>query len=261
VLFGYQPAPAASAPPFAVGEPPAADGGSYRLVGEVHAVEDSERRYRGATSTYDPGPPFVVLDRYTVGGFEDRTTTVRYRLGHVSYVRQTWTNDSDYRTYLDRFGAGPYTVRTSDSTRTIYRFEHRRALDSPAPISRFATWELARLAYERRGTETYDGREVVRYVPTRGWTTRDLDPMDGLVTFRVRRATGHVLVDAETGAIVFADVGATVVPAESWADVLTEPDRELRVRYRVDRDVPRPDPPQWVRAVALGAVGQNATAD
>ncbi len=254
-LFLYQPDPKPSDPPFTVDEPPA--DGSYRAESQMHTTGGPERSYLQSTYTYVPGDPAIAMSRSIRGTTDDQAMVVNYWRGNRTYVRQTWTDATEYRDHLELLGDGEDVVRTSDSMQSIYKLRHNEGQISPSPRDNLLTSVLSMLPYERDGTVTYAGRDVVRYEPTTGWTARKPNPDVDPQTYRVRSASGEVLVDAETGALLYADVDATIVPAETWSDVLTEPDLNLHIEYRVETGVNRPRRPPWVHG--LEATSGNVT--
>lgn len=244
-LFVYEPTPNAPEPPFAADDAPAPVDGSYRVVGQIEASGEGEWSYIEETWTYAPGDPAVATNRMTFGGTDDWSTSTYYRRGNVSYNRQTYSNASDYREHRERLGEDDI-VWTSDRTRSIYRVQRSEEKVSAEPRVNLPAAALTMLPYERAGTTTYEGREVVRYVPTTGWIGSE----SGGRTFRVHSASGEILVDPETDALLYADVEATIVNADTWGDVLTEPEGEISISYRVEPGVERPRAPPWVEGLA-----------
>ncbi|MFB6296756.1 MAG: hypothetical protein ABEH66_07975 [Halobacteriales archaeon] len=261
-LFLYHPAPGTpSSAPFATDDPPVPVNGSYRVVGQTRATQRGEgTTYAERTRTYVPGEPAVALGRWTFGGGADRTTVSYYQRGTTEYVRQTWANVSEYRSSREHLSnqtrsEGDF-FHAVNITRTIYRTETREKGVDAAPAGSIALSALATLPYERRGTTTYRGREVVRYVPRTGWVTRGTD--GNTLSARVGAASGEMLVDPATGAVLFADVEATTTQADTWGRVLMEPAITLSVEYRVTPGVENPGSPPWIREMRDAI---NATAD
>ena len=111
---------------------------------------------------------------------------------------------------------------------------------------------LSSIGFERVGTTTYQGREVVEYTPETGWTKRRHDRYPGeskVVSAYVESASGTVLVDAETGTPYVANVSATLAYADSWAVVLLHGGRRVDVTYRVDLNGTVDEAPAWVTRI------------
>ncbi len=258
-LFVYQPDAQTSDPPFAVDDQPAPVDGSYRIVGQARVVTERGERYYELSRTYAPGDPAVGTLRLILGGPDDQMVVERYSRGNRSYVRQRWTDGAAFQRQRERVGDREGVVRTYDWTRTIYEASDDTGGVTASARGGIPVSRLTLLPYERAGNATYEGRDAVRYEPTTGWTEVRPGPHSDRRTYRVRSASGEVLVDPETGALLSADVEATVVTAETWADVFTEPDLEFDVEYRVETDVERPRVPPWVQGLQATAETPPAT--
>ncbi len=108
---------------------------------------------------------------------------------------------------------------------------------------------LSDLSFEHRGEKTTGERTVEMYEPEGGWYERIVS---GYVVeeYRVSDAEGGLHLDAETGALVFAELEYTTVDASNHAEYLAERwdgddvvTVELVYEVREDADVQRPD---WV---------------
>jgi hypothetical protein len=245
-VFVHQPAAETlSATPFETTDATYPVDGTYRVVARFRTTVDGNTYSIRGTRTYAPGDPPVTLVRWTYGGPNGRTTVVRYER-NGSFTRQTWTNPSEYRSFRDTHRDDEGFVQAVDATRTVYTAD-RDDVDGDAvfgaalPLS-----TLGQVAYERRGTTTHGGREVVRYVPESGWVTRSYGLLGDRQTTWVRTASGEVLVDPDDGTVLYADVDATVVDADRWWGALTGLGTGLTVEYEVQSGVERPERPPWV---------------
>jgi len=248
-LFVHRPAPARpSAVPFSAADAGLPVDGTYRVEGELETTVDGATFSIEGSRTYAPGDPSAALARWTYGGPSGRTTVVRYE-GNGSYTRQTWTNASDYRRFRAARSDDEDFVYAADAARAVYAADSSVVGDDPDPAGGFPLSVLAQLPYERRGTTTYEGRTVVRYVPETGWVTRSYGLLDDRRTTWVRAATGEVLVAPDGGVVLHADVEASVVSAETWWGALTRPGSDLDLRYSVRPGVDRPRPPPWVDGI------------
>lgn len=80
---------------------------------------------------------------------------------------------------------------------------------------------LAYPAYERTAETTVAGRDAVRYEPRDGWY-EVLDGTQPFREYRVSDAEGELVVDAETGTLLAADLSFRVVGAGSYAGYVVE---------------------------------------
>lgn len=248
-LFVHQPAAETpSAAPFETTDATYPVDGAYRIVARFRTTVDGETYSIRGTRTYAPGDPSMTLVRWTYRGPSGRTTVVRYER-NGSFTRQTWTTAAEYRSFRDAHRNSEEFVRAVDATRTVYTAD-RDDVDGDVvfglglPLS-----TLGQVAYERRETTTHDGREVVRYVPESGWVTRSYGLLGDRQTTWVRTASGEVLVDPDDGDVLYADVDATVVEADTWGSALTDRGTSLTIRYEVQSGVERPERPPWVEEV------------
>ncbi len=254
-LFLYQPDAQPTDSPFTVDDPPV--DGSYRVVSQMESVSDDDAIRVESSGTYVPGDPEVVVLRRTMGDEYDGSTFVTYVRGDASYRRQTWSNASVYqerRANYDRRRSIDL-VRASNSTQSVYWIENHSDLGAEDLSDGLSVTPLSILPYERAGTTTYQGRDVVRYVPGTGWVGSD----SGTPEARIHSASGEILVDAETGSLLYADVDATYVPARTWGEALFESDVDLSVEYRVETDADRPEAPPWVQGLNGTAADSPAT--
>lgn len=248
-LFVHQPAPdSPTAIPFEVEYSEVPIDGSYRLVAQLHTTVEGETFSVTGTRTYAPGDPPVVLVRWTYGSSTGDKTVVRY--GHNgSYKRLIWTNASDYRRFRDTIRENEGVVRTVAATRSVYTVDPTRVGADPDPTREFPLSVLAQLPYDRRGTTTYEGQEAVRYVPQTGWVTREYGLLDDQQTTWVQDASGEVLADPRSDAVLLADVDARILETETWGGTRTTQPTELSVRYRLQPIDGSPDAPPWVEGL------------
>jgi len=229
--------------------------GSFRAVTSLQRPVSGEQVSLERTQTYSPEAPLVVTTHTSVADDDGVLTVVGYRRGTRAYSRTTYPNASQYRTVADG-GLDPRVVRTVDSTRTVYRVERETRPLFGAFVGGFARSALAPLPYDRAGTTTYEGVEVVRYVPRPGWARWEVGPGE-FETYRVRAVEGEVLLAAEDGALLYADVAATLVRGDTWGAVLGNDGARFAVEYRVEPGAERPEAPPWVEALraAVNASG------
>lgn len=257
-LFVHRPAPdRPTAAPFSAADAGLPVEGTYRVEGVLRTTVDGETFSIAGSRTYAPGDPSVAFARWTYGGPGGRTTVARYE-GNGSYTRQTWTNASDYRSFRAARSDDEDFVYAADGSRAVYAADRSAVGADPDPAGGFPLSVLAQLPYERRGTTSYEGRTVVRYVPETGWVTRSYGLLDDRRTTWVRAASGEVLVTPDGGVVLHADVEASVVSADTWWGALTRPGSGLELRYSVRPGVDRPRPPPWVDGIRERQ-GANAT--
>jgi hypothetical protein len=259
-LAVHEPAPASpSTVPFSATDSELPVEGRYQVVASLHTRVDGARFSVVGSRTYAPDEPAVALARWTYDGPDGQSTVVRF-VGNGSYTRQSWTSTSDYQSFRERRRGDPDFVRAVDATRSVYSADPDHTGTDPDPAGGVPLAVLAQLPYERTGTTTYAGRTVVRYVPETGWITRTYGLLDDRQTTYVRAATGEVLVARGNGAVLHAEIEATVVSAETWWGALTADGEDLTVRYTVRTDVDRPRPPPWVSSTGRNGTGGNLSA-
>lgn len=254
-LFLYQPPATASESPFATGDQPVPFTESYRAVSQLHVQGEEETFSVGRSYTYASGDPAVAVDRLTSGGIDDRRTLVNYAYGNRSYVRHTYTDPSKYAEIREGREKHENFVRANEATLTFYTAARTNRPVEAGHDGEFPVLALAIFDYEQQGTTSYEGRDVVRFVPTTGWVTRETGTNQS--TIYVRNTSGEVLVDEATDAVLYADVEAEIVHTVNWAGVLTEPAQDVHIRYRVDPDVDRPEPPAWVDGLTTNATAKT----
>lgn len=221
--------------------------GSFRAVTSLQRPVSGEQVGLERTQTYSPESPLVVTTHTSVADDDGVLTVIGYRRGTRAYSRTTYPNESQYAAVAGG-GLDPRIVRRVDSTRTVYRVERETRPLYGAFVGGFARSALAPLPYERGGTTTYEGIEVVRYVPQSGWARWEVGP-DRFETYRVRAVEGEVLLSAEEGALLYADVEATLVRGDTWGDALAGEGARFAVEYRVEPGAERPEAPPWVEAL------------
>lgn len=257
-LFLHEPVPRERTdPPFDAVEVPPGDG-SYRAVGEVRGPVDDSPLTTSQTVTYAPGDPAVRAARTTVERADWAATITSYRRGEVAHLRYAFSTEEQFRRAVEAADPDEY-ARVVESTRTVYRTLDPYREVTASPRMGGVQSVLETLHYERAGTTTAAGREAVRYVPTTGWVVWDAGVGDGEETRYVRAASGQVLVDAETGALLAADVEVAVVEADTWAEALVRPTDAYAVRYNVTPGVDPPDPEPWVEVLEADRHAGNAT--
>lgn len=244
-LFVHE--PSVSAPdeqPFRMAPGDAPIDGSFRVTASAEGTVQGERITFERVHTYAVGNPGVSLTYWRLERPGDGRTTVQYHEGLAAYTRSTLTNGTRFRsaTRPGETFAGAVVV---EDARTVYEAEPTTRTPDATLVPSLPTLLLAELPYERAGTTTYEGRDVVRYVPSSGWMLRDLSPRSDPRPLRVRSAGGEVLVD-DSGRLLYANVSARTVPADTWGDVLLNDSRSLSVTYRTEFAVERPERPPWV---------------
>jgi hypothetical protein len=259
-LTVHEPAPASpSAVPFSATDSGLPVDGRYQVVASLHTRVNGATFSVAGSRTYAPNDPAVALARWTYDGPHGQTTVVRF-VGDGSYTRQSWTNVSDYRSFRERRRGDPDFVQAVDATRSVYSADPDDTSPDPDPVGGVPLSVLAQLPYERAGTTTHAGRPAVRYVPGAGWVTRSYGLLDDRRTTYVRAATGEVLAAQGDGAVLYAEVEARVVSADTWWAALTADGAELTVRYTVRTGVDRPRSPPWVQSVERNMTGGNQSA-
>lgn len=141
--------------------------------------------------------------------------------------------EADGREDYERFTAanddGRYLRRDDDAMRAtvLENGTDPPLADQPQPEALLAA-TLSHPGYERTGTTTDAGTEVVVYSATAGWYEPEgAQRGDG---FRVIDADGEIHVEPDTGTLYYADVQYTAVRAGTWGEYLHE-------RYVADRAV------------------------
>lgn len=245
-LTVHEPAPASpSAVPFSATDSELPVDGRYQVVASLHTRVNGATFSVAGSRTYAPDDPAVALARWTYDGPQGQTTVVRF-VGDGSYTRQSWTNVSDYQNFRERRRGDPDFVQAVDATRSVYSADPDDTSTDPDPVGGVPLSVLAQLPYERAGTTTHAGRPAIRYVPRTGWVTRSYGLLDDRQTTYVRAATGEVLAAQGNGAVLHAEVDATLVSADTTWEALTADGADLTVRYTVRTGVDRPRPPPWV---------------
>lgn len=247
-LFVHDPAPSSPERPTflsAPGEPlPApAENKSYRLTVRMESSDPETGDVVVRKKKYVPGKQAEVKDSLVASGGEV-VQYVTYRSGSLEYTRRTYDDSQTLQQHVN-----PDDVaRVERASLTSYQFDP--AISPAADIEpREALQKLYMFSYEFRGTTTYNGHEVKRYVPVSGWTTRVLPESGTTQSLYVREASGEVLVDADDGAIRKATVEGAVVEADSWGEVMTGDATTVTLSYRVRTGVDDVSRPPWVEAL------------
>jgi hypothetical protein len=250
VAVTYEPAPERpSDPPFAAAGQSAPVDGSYRVTATVQFADPggSSTRYE-FRRTYAPGDPAVAAEVVGYGSEGRWSTTTTYEQGERSYTRWSWTNETRYEQFRDSADLSGRNYAL-DATRSVYTTREGSEV-GPTRTPGLVAVTLGSLPYERQGTTTYRGRDAVRYVPTDGWVTFSSSSSprrDSTNRSRhVSDASGEVLVDADTGRLLYADVDAESVRGRTWAAVVTDESVRTSVTYSVATGVDRPAAPPWV---------------
>jgi hypothetical protein len=231
-------------PPFAMGRTDASLEGSFRVTTSAAFVLRGEPHSFERVHTYVAGDPAVSLTTWRLTRPDDGRTTVQYHEGLRRYSRTTMTNRSQFRSVRPA-DDGPAGTVVVDDARSVYEVDETTRTPDPWFTPSVPVFLLSALPYERAGTTTYEGRDVVRYVPTTGWILRDVDPSADPTTVRVRSASGELLVDG-SDRLLYADVEARTAVGSTWGDVLRNDSRPLSVGYRVSFGPERPARPPWV---------------
>lgn len=247
-LFVHDPAPAEPNRPAFLsppGEPlePPTDNESYRLTARFQSTDPSVNDMVVRQREYVPGRQPVVKDSQVASDGEI-VQSVTYRTGSRKYTRETFDDARSFRRSLD----GERVAAADRTSLTAYELDAAEA--PPASIEpKQALEKLYLLGYEKAGQTTVDGETVDRYVPVSGWTTTAREDGSGHRTLYVRRAEGEVLVDPEDGAILRSEVSASIIEADTWADVMTGNAYSISVEYEVDTGIEEVRRPPWVRTL------------
>ncbi len=248
-LFVYDPVPAdPQRPAFLASDeslPAPTEAEPYQVTATVQSnYPENDRVVR--TKVYYPDEAPVVKDTRLSSGDGPVVRRTTYRHGDREFVMATVDSSSAF----DRQADAGNVVRADPTALTYYEVEQET--DSAADIEPGpALQSLYLLRYEERGEATYRGTEVVRYGAVDGWTSgRTFDEGEGAQSVYVRQASGEVLVDAETGTILKADVSGSFIKAENWADVMVADSYSVTVTYEVDTSVDPPSEPPWVDSLA-----------
>ena len=194
------------------------------------------------TKVYYPDEPAIVKDTQLASGYGPVLQQTTFRQGDQGYIRATYNDRAAFDERID----AETVVRVDQTSLTFYEVE-QSATVSPGIEPRHALRSLYLLRFEERGHTTYDGHDAIRYEAVNGWTTSEaFDEGDTAKSIYVRQARGEVIVDAQTGAILKADVTGSFIEATNWADVMTHPSYSLTITYDVDTTVEPPSQPPWV---------------
>ncbi|PSP79347.1 hypothetical protein BRC81_05000 [Halobacteriales archaeon QS_1_68_20] len=258
-LFVYDPAPTDPQRPAFLSAPdeplPApTESGPYQVTATMQSnYPDSDRVLR--TKVYYPDGSPVVKETTLRDGDGSVVKETTYRRGDREFVMATVDSPSAF----DRQVASDEVVQADPASLTYYEVDQETGPAADIEPGQ-ALQGLYLLRYEERGKTTYQGTQVVRYEAVDGWTTSAAigDGEDAQSVY-VRQARGEVLVDADTGAILKADVSGSVIKADKWADVMVEDSYSVTVTYEVDTSVEPPSEPPWVDSLERGNV--TATGD
>jgi hypothetical protein len=244
-LFVHEPATESPGdPPFTMARSDAPLEGSFRVTASAEFALRGERLSFERVHTYVVGDPAVSLTTWRIGRPVGSRTTVRYHVGDRRYSRTTLTNGSQFRAVRPPADGSAGTV-VVDEARSVYQVDQTTGTPDARLTPTVPMLLLSELPYERAGTTTYEGRDVVRYVPTSGWILRDVDPSVDPTKVLVQSASGAILVDG-SDRLLYADVEARTVVASTWGDVLGNDSRTLSVDYRTEFGPERPARPPWV---------------
>lgn len=250
-LFVYHPAPADPQRPAFLSAPdeplpPPTETEPYQVTATMQSnypAVDQTRIVR--TKVYYPDEAPVVKDTRLSNGEGPVVRQTTYRRGDRRFVMATVDDPSVFDRQVD----AENVVQADPASLTYYEVE--QSDDAAADIEPGRALQgLYLLRYEKRGTTTYKGTEVVRYEAVNGWTTSTaFGDGDDAESIYVRQASGEVLVDPDTGAIMKADVTGSFIKADDWADVMVEDSYVVTITYEVDTSVDQPSEPPWVDSI------------
>lgn len=231
-------------------------------AGTLPSNESSFRIEEEIQISADGGRSVELHSRFAVDGEEVRyetdvidedgtTATSRYTDLEAEWrATRSWTDSADtYEGWLEH----------GDENETIEAGEdgYTRLATGADPPSIEAQFEghytlgteplLSELAFEFAGEETVDGRTVAVYEPKNGWYERVVRG-ETVDAYRVTDADGLVHLDGETGALVAAQLSATLSDGSNYAEYVAaqwrgDGSRSIELTYDVrdDAGVERPD--------------------
>lgn len=203
-LFGYQPATAATGAPFDDAEPD----GSYAAT---MALSTNGNRFV-AFDIIDDEPDGQILH---TTAFENVTYTT-YWHDNRSVTRSESRTETQYER-MRRLDQGERLVRQDNESMTAVVVDTDE--DSPGGGEGLLLTVLEYPGYERTGTTTYDGRDVLVYAARSGWYTTENRESER-TAYHIDSASGVLYVDADTEQLLYTNVTFQFVPAETWGEYL-----------------------------------------
>jgi hypothetical protein len=234
-------------------------GGWFALQPDVKTVD----------APFTVAPTTAAYDAHSVVESGDMTIAVQRSLDAegVAYERRTggdgdweWvTVDNQTYTRVSNLSAERFAelnqtldgtrLQTDATNRTLVVVEEELSEESVEPIGEVAQSAVTRLAYERVGERTVDGRAVVVYEPVGGW----YDSAGSDRQYHVASATGTIHVGVEDNRLYFANVSyRSTGEATVWEDPLTRATEDIEpVTIEYDfTAVTESVQPEWVGSVS-----------
>lgn len=203
-LFGYHPAAAGTDAPFDDIEP----NGSYA---SNMSLSTNGNRFVAYDIRNDEPDGQVLLTAefenvtYTTYWHDNRTVT-RSRSRTVKQYKQMRHRSEDER-----------LVSQNNESMTAVMVDTDE--ESPGGGRALLRTVLEYPGYERTGTTTYEGHEVVVYAARTGWyNTENFET--GRTAYNIESASGVLYVDADTEQLRYTNVTFQFVRAETWGDYL-----------------------------------------
>jgi hypothetical protein len=244
-LFVHEPAPSKPEQPSFLSKPGEplpgpAENQSYQVTVKLESNDPNVPDTVVRQKRYVPGTQPVVKDSQ-VSSNGDVVQYVTYRSGTHQYTRRTYEDAKSLRRHV----AKREVAKVERASLTSYE---RDPANRPAAAIRpqRALLGLYMFRYEKRGTTTYQGRTVQKFVPVTGWNTRVDRQTGARESLYVRETEGEVLVDPDSGAILKATVSGSVIEANTWNGVMTGDAVSITVHYTVDTDIETVSRPPWV---------------
>lgn len=203
-LFGYHPAAAGGDAPFDDAEP----NGSY--TSHMSLSTNGNHFVAYDIRNDDPDGQLLLTAEfenvmYTTYWHENRSVT-QYRAA----------SQTQYEQILELSGDERLVRQDNESMTAVVVDTHE---ESPGGGRGLLLTVLEHPGYERTGTTTYAGREVVVYAVQSGWYNTE-NAETGSTAYNVESAAGVLYVDADTEQLLYANVTFQFVRAETLGEYL-----------------------------------------
>lgn len=231
------------------GTPPSNDS-SFGIEEEIRISADGDRSVE-LQSRFAVDGEEILYETDATDGDGTTITTSRYTDLEAEWrATRSWTDSADtYEGWLERAGENETIEADEDGYTRL-----ATGADPPSIEAQFEGLStlgteplLSKLAFEFVGEETVDGQTVAVYEPKNGWYERVVGG-ETVERYRVTDADGQVHLDGETGALVAAQVSATLSDASNYAEYFAarwrgDDSRSIELTYDVHEDasVERPD--------------------
>jgi hypothetical protein len=203
-LFGYHPAAAGTDAPFDDAEP----NGSYVSNMSLSTNGNHFVSYDIINDAPD-GQILLTADfenvTYTTYWHENRSVTRSKSATEKQYEQMLHLSDDERLVRQNNESMTAVIVDTDEESPGGGRGLLRLVLEYPG--------------YERTGTTTYEGREVVVYAAQSGWYNTE-NFASGETAHKIEAASGVLYVDADSKQLRYANVTFQFVRAETWGDYL-----------------------------------------